>query len=208
MMVRSIVTVCALSSFVSIGVPDKQLLTIPELLARFGRPLSSGPTVPSGPAPSLDDVARDTDVLARGTVGESTSYLSPTSTEVYTDYVLLLPSVLYGSFDIPSLGAKSTRSIVVTIIGGQITINGLTYTSRHEALPELPKGADCLFMLKRMGDKYILARTYYGAFDLSTGKAIPLAQKRGFTTGLEQEDATVSAERISRRVAELRGTGR
>jgi hypothetical protein len=185
-----------------------QLLTIPEQLARSAQPLSSGPSIPSGPAPSLDDAIGETDLVVRGTVGVSSSYLSPDAMDVYTDYVLVAPAVIYGPDHTDSKKVHPARTIAVTILGGQIMINGLTYTSRHEALPELPQGADCLFLLKRVGDKNMLARTYYGAFDLTTGKTIALARKRGFAEELRREDAALSIERISTRVAAMRAPRR
>jgi len=66
----------------------------------------------------------------------------------------------------------------VTILGGgSIQIGGLTFTHKADALPELPTGAEALFLLKRVGDKYQLAGRYYGAFEIMDGRL-----KRPFTT--------------------------
>ena len=58
------------------GTTHAQLLTIPQALGRAGKSLSGGPSIRSGPAPTLDQVLGDTDMIVRGIVGEARSYLS------------------------------------------------------------------------------------------------------------------------------------
>lgn len=48
-------------------------------------------------------------------------------------------------------------AVTVTVPGGTITINSLTFTSLHEALPSLDPGTECLLLLKRVGDTYRVA---------------------------------------------------
>ena len=60
--------------------------------------------------------------------------------------------------------------IVIILGGGSIQIGGLAFTHKADALPELPTGAEALFLLKRVGDQYQLAGRYYGAFEITDGQ--------------------------------------
>src|SRR6266850_255444 len=115
------------------SVLQAQLLTIPEALAKAGRSLSSGPSVPSGPAPSIDQVLAETDLIVRGVLGEPTTRLSDDQMEVYIEYPLRNAVIRYNAIS-NGMPAARPSSLLVTVLGGTFIINGLTFKSVHGAL--------------------------------------------------------------------------
>ncbi len=91
---------------------------------------------------------------------------------------LINPIVLFdpgvSSSRTPGLAPGSTGTILG---GGTIQIGGLTFTSKPEALPELPVGTEGLFLLRRIDDKYQPVGRFFGAFEIADGHL-----KRPFTT--------------------------
>ena len=179
------IKVCVvLVAAVIVSLPDgtaSQLATIPEQLAKAGRSLSSGASIPSGLAPTIDDILADTDLIVTGIVGEPRSYLSDDQMDVYTDYPILNPVVLYQSGVVASR-VTNMPGIIATVVGGTVMIDGLTFTSTPEALPRLEPGSESLLLLKLRDDHYHLAGTYFGAFGISAGRLTPLTKKRGFAS--------------------------
>jgi hypothetical protein len=194
--VKSLTMLC-LASLTSLV--HAQLLTIPEELAKAGRSLSSGPTVPSGPAPSIDHVLAETDLIVRGVLGEPTMRLSDDQMDVYTEYPIR-SAVIRHSVIPNSVLARQGSPMVVTVLGGTITINGLTYTRAHEALPSLALGKEYLLLLKRVGDRYFLAANYYGAFQISGSVATNRVQKRGFAEELNDKPAAQVEQTLLARI--------
>lgn len=179
-----------------------QLLTIPEALERAGKSLSSGPSAPSGPVPTLDQVLSKTDTIVRGIVGQPRSYLSDDQMDVSTDYQILNPVILYKAA--PTATKKPEMpTVTVTTLGGVITINGLSFTSAHEALPPLEPGTECLFLLSHIGSRYYVAGAYYGAFRISNGKLLRLTQKQGFAPEIHGARATQAGDEMVRRLSAI-----
>jgi hypothetical protein len=100
---------------------QQQRKTIPEAVAAGAT--GSIATVPSGQLPKINDLPRNTDVVVRGTVGESRSYLSDDELNVYTDYTIVDPLVLYESHLTPVHAPGTVPRIVVTRLGGIVVIN-------------------------------------------------------------------------------------
>lgn len=198
---RLLVTV--LAAFVLAATIHAQLATIPEQLAREGRSLSAGPSIPSGLAPPFDRILGDTDVIVRGLVGEPRSYLSDDQLDVYTDYPLINPVVLYQSALVTAT-KPGMPTVIVTLLGGRIMINGLTFTSTHEALPSLEPGEECLFLLKRIGDRYRVAVTYFGVFRIAGEKLTPLVKISEFASEYRDAPAGQAAAEMVARLRTLR----
>jgi hypothetical protein len=179
--------------------------TIPDALAQAGVSLSRHTTTPSGVAPDITRILRDTDVIVRGTIGPPRTYLSKDEKDLYTDYPLINPIVLFDP------GVSSSRTpglapgITVTIFGGgTVRIGGLTFTSKPDALPELPTGAEALFLLKRVGDQYQLAGGYYGAFEITDGQLKrPFTTKENFADDSRGASASATAETWVAAIAKL-----
>jgi len=181
--------------------------TIPERLSRLGRSISSGPSIPSGLGPTLDHILADTDTIVMGVVGEPRSYLSDDQMAVYTDYQLRNPAFLYQAA-LTGSTKPELPTVTVTILGGTITMNGLSYTRKDEALPSLEPGTEGLFLLKRVGNRYHIAGTYYGAFRIAEGRLTPLTKAQGFAPELQGGLVTQAAASMVARATALHTTKR
>jgi len=172
---------------------------IPDLVARgvtgrFG-------AIPSGKTPTVAEVLQKTDVVVRGVIGEPRGYLSPDMTEVYTDYDLKNPVIL---FQTASSGAQRpgiAPPLMVTLSGGEVTIGTVKYAQYEEALPALPSGAEGLFLLERTDGRYMVADVYLGAFSITSGRLFPLTHRHNFAD--EYRDMA-AAEAISSIVSQIR----
>lgn len=150
--------------------------SIPEILAEKGKSITKEVTAPSGFPPTSDQLLVDTDLIVRGVLVGGRSYLSPDEHEIYTDYEIKNPRVLYDSrSQAPTVPTVPTGSLNVTIIGGEIVLNGLRFKSVHDALPSLNRGQEHLLLLKREGEHYFIAAKYFGAFRVSNGFIEPAA---------------------------------
>ncbi len=181
-----------------------QLKTIPEQLAQAGVDLVGGASVPSGFAPTVDAVLEQADVIVQGVVGAPRTYLSQDQMNVLSDYPLVRPTVLFDSKVAPlSQPGIPEPEIVVTVRGGKITIGGLTYTERFDALPKLEPGSECLLLLKRVGNRlHIAGDGHFGAFEVEGGRLKPLTRVHGFAPTyrgmptVEAAQAIVSRRRL------------
>src|SRR4051812_26457170 len=72
-------------------------MTIPETLEKAGTSVTHSIGVPSGMGPDLDYLVGRTDLIVRGVAANSRTYLSADQREIYTDYVLQGPQVLFRS---------------------------------------------------------------------------------------------------------------
>jgi hypothetical protein len=69
--------------------------TIPQLLAKEGHSLGRSVEVETGPPPTIESLLRQTDLIVRGFVGTPKAYLSNDQTDVYSDYSIQRPTILY-----------------------------------------------------------------------------------------------------------------
>ena len=155
---------------------QSQRRTIPDAIKSGG--VSSVASVPSGQNPTMEDILRVTDVAVMGWIGEPHGYLSDDQSSVYTDYPLRDPVYLY-----PPELAQTVRDvppIVVTELGGTVNVNGAVFTEKQSALAPFQPGARGLFLLQRSGTKYIVAKKYYGAFDINGDIFMPLMAREDF----------------------------
>jgi len=180
--------------------------TIPELLARTGVSGVGESTTPSGIAPSLSQVLAETDLVVRGVVGKPRGYLSADERKVYTDYPIMDPVILYQ----PEV-AKASRPgpnavpvVTVTLAGGTVEVSGLTYTEKHEALPPLEQGVECVFLLKRASGALRIAGTYYGAFAVRDTRLVPLTRKSGFALELAEKATDQATTDLVTKLQQLR----
>ena len=197
---RPISTVCLLCLLPFAQPTMAQLKTIPEQLAQAGHDLKSGATVPSGRAPEIEFVLQQTDLIVRGIVGEPKSYLSNDQTDIFSDYPIKNPTVIFDIL-VARLPQPFPIEIVVTIEGGTVTVSGLKFTMAPGALPNLRPGSECLLLLKRVKDKFHIAGWgYLGAFQILDNKLTALTGVRTFGTeyrGMEAPAAISSI--VSRR---------
>lgn len=174
---------------------------IPDILKRTGRNV-----VASGPAPSgfvdgdtsIQPLLAVTDVIVRGRLENQRSYLSDDQRRVATEYSIGDPEVLYratlSKVDLPT--AKT-----VTLHGGSVTIDGLTYTATNEALPMPEVGGEYLLLLRHYDNRYYLAGLFYGLLRISDGRLVPVSKDARYVE--EFRDALASegiADIVARRV--------
>jgi hypothetical protein len=184
-----------------VGLSQTKMETIPQALARTGVSLIGGPTVPSGPPPSLDRLLQATDLIVRGVVGSPRSYLSDDQTEVLTDYSIVDPKVMYQRNELGP--RKESRAVTITLLGGTVEINGLTFTSGHAALPELTPGSEGVFCLKTVGNRNNIALRYFGAFDVRGTQLVPLVRMGGFAPEARGKPAATMIEELVVRARKL-----
>src|SRR5260221_170159 len=80
--------------------------------------------------------------------------------------------------------------MTVTLHGGAIEIDGLTFASRPGALPQLDPGTETVLCLKQSGGKYLVALKYFGASAIRNDQLAPLTRKNGFAPASQQMTAT------------------
>jgi len=184
-----------------LGGPDSrsaaaQRQTVREALTSAQRPITRTSLSCGGTGPSLATLLRDTDVIAMGMIGTSSSRETRDHLDVVTDYEILQPIYL-GRRPTARIPGPSS-ALVVTLPGGMITIDGLTFTSEHRDLQTPQPGTWCLLLLKESPEGYRLALQYFGAFAIENGLVSPLATKRGFAPELRG----AVAEEVGRQMAE------
>jgi hypothetical protein len=178
--------------------------TIPEALAAKGlQPGDTNESVVSKGSdcyigcPSIEQTLARTDVAMIAIVGQPRAYLSDDQRDVFTDYTLDQRVVLYRR----EMSTFATdQPITVTAHGGTVTVNGIRYTLKHEALPPLPVGATCLFLLKHVGNRYHVADTYYGVFRVND-TLIPLVNDERFAPQYKSMAATAAIKDIAARLS-------
>jgi hypothetical protein len=173
--------------------------TIPELVTQAGKSLAGMRLVPSGTPPTVVDVLRDTDLIVRGTLGKSHSYLSPDQREVLTDYDVLKPEFLFER-QLPAAAQPGVpRAVTLTLLGGSVSVGGFTYTFTDKAVQPLNTGTTCLLLLKKVAGRYRLAGDYLGIFKIDDDKLVPFTGKQGFAAELRNTKS-------SRAIAEMTET--
>lgn len=132
------------------------------------------------PPVSMEQLVDEADLIVVGTVGDTTSYVSPDGKDVYTDLVLENVNFVYpasaGVTSRPGLVPK----VVVTQLGGVVTISGHQVRSTHADLLPLQSGTRALFLLVRSEDRLFIARRYLGVFAPQANDVRPLATVEWF----------------------------
>lgn len=170
--------------------------TIPEAIARGARGRTS--TEHSGRSPSVAEILMSADLVVRGIVGEPRSYLSSDKRDVYTDYALLSPAILYQRTQRTS-EKPGPLGITITQLGGKVLVGNVEFTQTELGLPPLMPGTEGIFILEERGGRYHIARTFYGAFGIVANKVKPLTSKRDFAPEYREAPvATVLADLRSR----------
>jgi hypothetical protein len=173
-----------------------QTQTIPQKLAVANKSLLRVITVEIGVPPTIDDVLRETDVIVQGTLGEPRVYLSQDQTEVYSDYPILNPQYLFPS----ELGLTSqpsvSKELAVTQEGGVLTVGAHSYAMEVKPLPPFRPGTEGIFLLKRVGDKFYVARKFFGAFRTDSPYITPLAKVEEFAPELRSQTPQEAINRL------------
>ncbi|HKY21177.1 MAG TPA: hypothetical protein VJM31_08160 [Vicinamibacterales bacterium] len=170
--------------------------TIPEIVAREDQSLGRTVEIETGPPPSIESVVQQAELIVRGVIGTPKSYLSDDQMEVLSDYPILNPIVLWSSIvNVTPLPGKAPP-LIVTHIGGTVPVLGHTFTMEHTLLPPLVPGTEGIFLLKRKGDKYHIAGTFYGAFKISSDLMVPLIREPEFAKDIRGLRSADGAARL------------
>jgi hypothetical protein len=161
--------------------------TIPELIQEANHSLGQTVEIETGPPPSVESVLKDAKLIVRGTIGTPISYLSEDKTKVYSDYPIINPVVLFPLAQTTTqrpTPALPATAVTITHIGGTVSVLGHQFTMEHSELPPFRPGTEGVFLLKPVGQKYAIAGTFYGAFQISGDTLAPLTTSSTFATEL------------------------
>jgi hypothetical protein len=159
------------------SVVDAQRQTIPDAIARGSVAIVG--TWPSGPVPTLRDVARASDVIVTGSVVGASGHLSADQADVYTDYSLRDVTVLYEKGPRRSL-PEHPLAMTITMLGGTVVINGVPFTHTQTALPPLEPGMRVMLFLQRVDDALAITGNFFGVFDIGSGALEPKLPRTDF----------------------------
>jgi hypothetical protein len=151
--------------------------------------------------PGLTELLQITDVLVVGTLGNPNSYLSDDKTEVLTDYALTDQAILFEAK--PRLSGKPSapRAVTITQKGGTVVVDGVSFTERQPALEPLKPGSRVLCLLEAVGNKTMIAGSFFGVFSVEAGRLNPLMARPDFAReyrGAEYGSAVDSMLRVLR----------
>lgn len=199
LLTRSLLALAAVAVSISV---HAQRETIPEAIARgaTGRTRSA----PSGATPTIAELVRDTDAVVRGIVGVHRSYLSEDKRDIYTEYTIIQPEILYQADVVTTATPGVLPTITIAQLGGTVAVNGVEFTQTELGLRLLQTGTEGLFLLKRVGNRYHIVRTFYGAFAISNGKLVPLTPRDDFAPEYRDAPAAQAAEEMVTRLRTLR----
>ena len=176
--------------------------TIPERVARGASGRFS--TIPSGKPPTVTDLLRTTDIVVRGVIGKSRGYLSDDQQDVCTEYEMQDAVILYQAQMPQTARPGIAPPVLVTLVGGEVTIGSTKFTQVEEALPGLEPGVEALFLLQKVDNRYRLAGTYLGVFGIVAGKLKPLTNVQSFAPEYRDRAATEAAAEIVAQARSLR----
>jgi len=196
-----VAVVAALALHSSLGLLA-QSETIPEAVARGAKGRSR--SQPSGPVPNIRELLSSADLVVRGAVADSVSYLSDDQKDVYTDHLLTNTTVLFRSAVPSSAQPGPPTPIVVTQLGGAVLLGDVTFTQVEEGLPQFERGSEGLFIAVNRGGKFHLAQVFYGAFQIRNGRFTPLAGRKDFATELRDLPVATALGTIQTRLQEVR----
>ena len=128
---------------------------------------------------SIKEILAVSDLVVRATVGPYlAAHLTKDGSDVRTDYRLKVAEVLVSPHQ-PEASVEAQRidQLILTQRGGTVIIEGHPATVRHVALAPLTPGTDVLMFLVRVGDKYEIAKDYFGAFSVRGDTVTPLAPR-------------------------------
>ena len=184
------------------SVGHAQSETVHEAIARGATGRVS--TAPSGHPPTVTDLLRETDIVVRGIIGQPRAYLSGDKRDVYTDYALKNPAILYAKQVLSSAVPGASADVTVTQLGGTIEVNGVKFTQQENGLLPLEPGVEGLFLLKRVDNRYQIAGTYFGAFRIAAGRVTPFTMRQSFAPEYRDASTEHAVAEIMRQLRTLR----
>ncbi len=125
-------------------------------------------------------------------------------TDILTEYELYNVTV-FQSRPFTSSRPGVPPRLTVTQLGGTVTLNATPFIQVEDGLPALRPGSETVLLLRRNDDGYVIAGTFYGAFEVLSGTLVPLTKVQSFAP--EYRDKPVD-QALARLIAEARDVGR
>lgn len=178
--VLSISVVVILST--SVGFATAQEPTLEERVeASGGKPLTISVLREVFPVP-IATLAAHSDLVVTGRLVRVRSYLAPNKKEIFTDFSIQPNQVLLErSKDVRSTSGQRS-AMVLTVFGGQITLNGTQVTMVDETMkPINDQGEFLVFVthVQSQPNNFQLAEGSAGLFELIAGQRVePLYKRR------------------------------
>jgi hypothetical protein len=112
-----------------------------------GKPLElRGVSMRSGPPKSIEALTVEADVVLLARLSRGKSYLSPNEYHLYTDFIIHEPRVISGSLVVPSAAPTAGTPQVITLLGGEMVIEGVPVRYLNDNYSAIVDGEYLLFL--------------------------------------------------------------
>ena len=147
----------------------------------------------------LDEVIAAGELAVEGTVHPLRTYMSDDRCRLFTDYAVTVSNVLHGA--LPKSTKPGAPALVVTTVGGEITVDGVRVLERQAQLPPFTAGQRVVLILARglrdTQSTYMPVGGVYGAFAVENGRAKHMLQSGG-SEKFEDMDKAALIARLKR----------
>lgn len=116
--------------------------------ANGGKPVRVTVSRDVAPTP-IAALASSSDLVVVGRLLRRQSYLSPNKTQIFTDYEFVPGEVLLARQKDQRTAPGPAAPLILTVFGGQITLNGVQVTMVDEKMKPVRSGAEFLVFAKR-----------------------------------------------------------
>jgi hypothetical protein len=145
-----------------------------------GQPIEQPASPGDYAAKTIDNLARESDLVLQGNLSRVKSYLSSNEDRILTDYSISQAHVITGSVPVlPTQKPGSVAPLTLTVYGGEVVIDGVTIRGIDNDRAPIVDGARyVLFLRKARQSGAGRYEIYYGGiFDISDGKVTPLLRQ-------------------------------
>jgi hypothetical protein len=145
---------------------------------------------------SLQQLVAKSDLIVRGVLGEPRTYVSDDGQSIYTDFPLTPTDFIYSPSVQTSAKPSLAPSIVITLLGGNVVLEGRPVSWVHKATPILRRGNEGIFLLTRRQGKMFLVFNYLGAFDIDSDVATPASRLAGLPKSVGEKPVSTMRTEI------------
>jgi hypothetical protein len=129
----------------------------------------------------IEDLASGADLVVRTRVAKTKSYLTANESHVWTDYMLVEPQLISGSYPpMSSPTPGNATPLMLVVYGGEVAVKGVPVIVEDSNIPSnaLKEGREYIIFLKRFGTEVGRYQSHnYGIFEIDRGSAIALAKQ-------------------------------
>lgn len=159
---------------------DSSAQTIPELArARPTNPIVRGVLRDIQPVP-IEVLAKEAQVILIGRLEISKTYLTPDEENVLTDFRIVPERIISGQVPLTRSKPTAAEPLILTVYGGNITIDGFTVTAVDHNLNLPQSGRQFVLFLDAFGAEKGRYQTHRGGiFEISNGHLGSLMRRPG-----------------------------